>query len=133
MRDRRVNWGVALCGALAIALSRGLSAHRQCPGTGSTTSGPSLEEYLQQVGPEGTVIGHGQLKIGGRAVNCGKRPTVLNPVIFHSWGCAFPGFLILNTKKLDGLPTPVKLYLYFHECGHQFVGADEVEGRFLRR
>jgi hypothetical protein len=38
---------------------------------------------------------------------------------FDSWGGAFPGFLILNTKKIQGLSTQVK------ECGHQFVGADE--------
>ena len=91
---------------------------------GSTISGPSLEEYLKQIGPDGKVIAHGQLKIDGRSVNCGKRPTVLNPN-FDSWGGAFQGFLILNTKKISGLSTQVKLYVYSHECGHQFEGADE--------
>jgi hypothetical protein len=51
---------------------------------------------------------------------------VLNPN-FDSWGGAFPGFVILNTKKISGLTTQVKLYIYSHECGHQFVGANEVE------
>ena len=59
-------------------------------------------------------------------MNCGKRPTVLNPN-FDSWGGAFPGFLILNTKKINGLSTQVKLYIYSHECGHQFIGADETK------
>jgi hypothetical protein len=93
---------------------------------GSTTSGPTLDEYLQEAGPEAKLINHGRLKIDGRAVNCGKRPTVLNSN-FDSWGGAFPGFLILNTKKITGLTTAVKLYIYSHECGHQFIGADETK------
>ena len=51
---------------------------------------------------------------------------MLNPN-FDSWGGAFPGFLILNTKKITGLSTQVKLYIYSHECGHQFIGADETK------
>jgi hypothetical protein len=49
---------------------------------------------------------------------------VLNPN-FDSWGGAFPGFLILNNRKMNGLSSQVKLYIYSHECGHQFIGADE--------
>ena len=91
---------------------------------GSTVQGPTIDEYLNQVGPDGKLVKHGALKIDGKAVNCGKRPTVINPN-FDSWGGAFPGFVILNTKKISGLSTPVKLYVYSHECGHQFIGADE--------
>ena len=130
MRERRVNWGVALCGAVAIALCAAYpligNAQEWSGMEGSTTSGPSLEDYLKQIGPDGAVIGHGQLKLDGKAVNCGKRPTVLNPN-FDSWGGAFPGLLILNSKKISGLSTQVKLYIYSHECGHQFVGADEIK------
>jgi hypothetical protein len=130
MRDRRASWGLALSGAVAIALCAAYpltgNAQQWSGKEGSTTSGPSLEDYLKQIGPDGTVIGHGQLKIDGKAVNCGKRPTVLNPN-FDSWGGAFPGFVILNTKKISGLSTQVKLYIYSHECGHQFEGADEVK------
>ncbi|HEX2448988.1 MAG TPA: hypothetical protein VHK26_12535 [Methyloceanibacter sp.] len=39
--------------------------------------------------------------------------------------------MILHTKKLDRLSTPVKLYLYSHECGHQLVGPDEVKADFF--
>jgi hypothetical protein len=84
---------------------------------GSTASGPSLEAYVEEVGPEAKVVEHGALEIDGKSVNCGKRPTVLNPR-FDSWGGAFPGFVILNTKKIEGLSTQVKLYI---------VGADEVK------
>jgi hypothetical protein len=48
----------------------------------------------------------------------------MNP-IFDSWGGAFPGFLILNSKKISGLSTQVKLYIYSHDSGHQFEGPDE--------
>ena len=65
-------------------------------------------------------------KLDGRKVNCGKRPTVLNSN-FDSWGGAFPGFLILNTKKITGLSTAVKLYVYSHECGHQFEAFESIK------
>jgi hypothetical protein len=42
----------------------------------------------------------------------------------RSWGGA-PGFVILNTKKIDGLSTAVKLYVYSRECRHQWEGPDE--------
>ena len=72
------------------------------------------------------MVPQGSLKLDGRSVNCGKRPTVLNSN-FDSWGGAFPGFVILNTKKISGLSTAVKLYIYSHECGHQFEGPDETK------
>jgi hypothetical protein len=128
MRDGRASFRVAFWGTMLVALCavgpRGSYAMEWSGNEGSTVTGPSLEEYLKQIGPDGKVIAHGQLKIDGRGVNCGKRPTVLNPN-FDSWGGAFPGFLILNTKKISGLSTQVKLYVYSHECGHQFQGADE--------
>jgi hypothetical protein len=88
------------------------------------SAGPTVEDYVKQAGPEVKIVPHGSLKIDGRQVNCGKRPTVLNSN-FDSWGGAFPGFVILNTKKITGLSTAVKLYVYSHECGHQFEGPDE--------
>jgi hypothetical protein len=91
-----------------------------------SASGPTVDEYLKQAGPEAKLIQQGALKLDGRAVNCGKRPTVLNSN-FDSWGGAFPGFVILNTKKITGLSTAVKLYIYSHECGHQFEGPDETK------
>ena len=93
---------------------------------GNSAKAPTVDQYLKQVGPAGKAVPHGELKIDGKRVNCGQRPTVLNPN-FDSWGGAFPGFLILNTKKISGLSTQVKLYIYSHECGHQFIGASETK------
>src|SRR5689334_2281335 len=93
---------------------------------GSTPSGLTVEQYLKEAGPDAALVQHCALKIGGNLLTCGKRPTVLNSN-FVSWGGAFPGFLILNTKKIQGLSTQVKRYVYDHECGHQFVGASETK------
>jgi hypothetical protein len=93
---------------------------------GNRAQAPSVSQYMKQAGPQTKEVPHGALKIDGVPVNCGTRPTVLNPE-FDSWGGAFPGFLIMNTAKIQGLSTQVKLYIYSHECGHQFIGASETK------
>jgi hypothetical protein len=112
--------------ALAAAQSSASRAEELLGNEGSTSSGPTLEQYLKEAGPDATLVQHGALKIGGHFVTCGKRPTVMNSN-FVSWGGAFPGFLILNPKKIQSLSTQVQLYVYHHECGHQFVGANETQ------
>ena len=127
MLQRSAIYRLAAIAALALATLTGWGGQARAQEfvyRGAPGSGPSMEDYLEQVGPAGKAVAHGQLKIDGKSVNCGTRPTVLNPN-FDSWGGAFPGFLILNTKKISGLSTQVKLYIYSHECGHQFIGADE--------
>jgi hypothetical protein len=118
-------FGVAAL-AFCAALPAAADAQQWAGKEGSTISGPSLDEYVKDVGPDAQVVAQGQLKIDGKSMTCGKRPTVLNPN-FDSWGGAFPGFLILNNKKITGLSTQTKLYIYSHECGHQFEGADETK------
>jgi hypothetical protein len=115
--------GVLVLGGLALQPTR-LAAQEHT--FLQSSAGPTIDDYVNQAGPDVKVVPHGALKIDGRMVNCGKRPTVLNSN-FDSWGGAFPGFVILNTKKINGLSTAVKLYVYSHECGHQFVGPDETK------
>ena len=109
---------VLVCGWLghAAAQERALAASNRL----------TVDEYLKDAGTNLKLVKAGELKIDGRILNCGTRPTVLNPQ-FESWGGAFPGFVILNMKKLKNLSTPVKLYVYSHECGHQFEGPDETK------
>ena len=128
MRDISTRLEGALLGVLmlgALAFQPGFARAQDATFLGDS-SGPTIEEYMKDAGPDAKLIAQGQLKIDGRSVNCGKRPTVLNSN-FDSWGGAFPGFLILNTKKITGLSTAVKLYVYSHECGHQFEGPDETK------
>jgi hypothetical protein len=130
MRDGWAKMRAMLSGVVAIAFCvaypAASNAQQLAGKEGSTISGPSLEQYVKEVGPDAKVIPQGQLKIDGKSMTCGKRPTVLNPN-FDSWGGAFPGFLILNDKRITGLSTQTKLYIYSHECGHQFEGADETK------
>jgi hypothetical protein len=130
MLDGRARLRWALFGALGLALCAAPSSfsHPQewSGHEGSTTSDPTLDQYLKEAGPDAKVVNHGALKIDGHSVTCGKRPTVMNSN-FVSWGGAFSGFLILNPKKIHDLSTQVKLYVYSHECGHQFVGPKETQ------
>jgi len=87
-------------------------------------TGPSLEQYVSQEGRETRTIAQGKMKLDGHPVLCGTRPTVIDAKL-DSWGGSFPGYLILNPTRLKGLATPVKFYVYYHECGHQFVGRSE--------
>jgi len=130
MRDGRARF-LALGGAIGLALCVAQPSATRAQdwsgnAEGSTTDGPTVEQYMKDAGPNLKFFAYGSLKIDGKSVNCGKRPTVMNPN-FDSWGGAFPGFLILNSKKIDGLSTQVKLYIYSHECGHQFEGPDETK------
>ncbi len=84
----------------------------------------SLEDYLKEAGDDAKLVAHGKLRIDGVSMSCGSHPTVMDPN-FQSWGGAYPGFVILNPEWLKGLAAPVKLYVYAHECGHQYVGRDE--------
>ena len=84
----------------------------------------TAESYIAQHGV--TLAPAGQLEIDGRRMACGQHQTVLDPD-YHDFGGAFRSFLILNPDRFSGLPTPVKLWIYAHECAHQTVGADEVK------
>jgi len=90
----------------------------------SPQSGPSAESYIEWHG--GTLAPAGTLEIDGRRVDCGQAPTVLDPD-YGDFGGAYARFLILNPQRFGGLATPVKLWIYSHECAHQAVGADEVK------
>ena len=86
---------------------------------------PTPEEYVKKVGGDARIVPAGSLKIDGQTLICGRRPTVLDNRL-DDYAAAFPGFLILNPKLLAKVSsTPVKLWIYSHECGHQFRGRDE--------
>lgn len=85
---------------------------------------PTPEEYVASVGGQAILLAPGQLVIDGRKFLCGTRPTVIDDNL-DDYGAAYPGFIILNIKLLSRLPTPVKQWIYSHECGHQFRGPDE--------
>lgn len=81
------------------------------------------ETYIDHHG--GTLAPAGTLEIDGRRISCGQYPTVLDPDL-HDFAAAPRSFLILNPDRFAGLATPVKLWIFAHECAHQTAGADEV-------
>jgi hypothetical protein len=68
----------------------------------------------------------GNLEIDGKRMACAALPTVLDSG-YEDFGGSLPGFLILNANRFVGLATPVKLWIFCHECAHQTVGPDEVK------
>ncbi|MEL6373717.1 MAG: hypothetical protein AAFR04_07090 [Pseudomonadota bacterium] len=102
---------------IGLALALGLT-------TTAATAGPTPEEYVQHVGGGSHIIKAGKLRIGGLLVACGHRPTVIDNNL-DDYGAAYPGFLILNRRLLANVPNAVKLWIFAHECGHQFRGPDE--------
>jgi hypothetical protein len=89
-----------------------------------TAADPALDAYVAW--SRGTVVPAGQIEIDGRRMTCGSSPTVLDPG-YKDFGGALPGFLILNSNRFVGLATPVKLWIFSHECAHQTVGPDEMK------
>jgi hypothetical protein len=57
---------------------------------------------------------------------CGTAPTVLDPG-YKDFGGFMSGFLILNPHRFTGYATPIKLWIFSHECAHQTAGPDEVK------
>jgi hypothetical protein len=111
-----MRWKATLLGSIVIALAAVTEAAAQ---SGAATT---PEAYAAWIG--GTLVPAGQIEIDGKRMACGSAPTVLD-TRYRDFGGSLPGFLVLNPKLFAGLATPVKLWIYSHECAHQTVGLDE--------
>lgn len=85
---------------------------------------PTPEEYVAHVGGNSSIVPPGALKFDGERMICGHRPTVLDETL-DDYAAAYPGFLIVNPKLMSRVSTPVKKWIFSHECAHQFRGPDE--------
>ena len=85
---------------------------------------PTPEEYVGHVGGDSQLLQPGEFELDGRRQSCGQRPVVIDNKL-DDYGAAYPGFLIMNPRLLDKVSTPVKQWIFAHECGHQFRGPDE--------
>jgi len=103
-----VSWLIGLC-----------SIQQACVAEGP----PTVAEYAALV-PNARIVPFGSLVLDGYRLTCGRRPTVLDPSL-DDYGAAYPGFLILNPNLIARVPTAVKLWIFSHECGHQFRGPSE--------
>ncbi len=95
-------------------------------GSAVTAEGPPTpDEYIAHVGGDAKLVAAGQLTLDNkRRLSCGHRPTVLDSQL-DDFGAAYPGFLILNPRLMAKISVPVKMWIFSHECGHQFRGPDE--------
>ncbi|MEO1609429.1 MAG: hypothetical protein AAFR90_08780 [Pseudomonadota bacterium] len=84
---------------------------------------PTVTEYAAHVG-NARIIPAGHLTLDGHRMRCGNRPTVLDAGL-DDYGAAYDGFIIINPRLISQVPTAVKLWIYSHECGHQFRGRSE--------
>lgn len=124
MADARAIIGPARLGLARIVAVALLFAGAILLAAAPSRAGPTPEEYAKHVGGSARIIAPGQMTLDGRRMTCGQRPTVIDDQL-DDYGAAYPGFLILNSKLMARVPTAVKLWIYAHECGHQFRGPDE--------
>ncbi|MGI9411456.1 MAG: hypothetical protein ACR2OV_15360 [Hyphomicrobiaceae bacterium] len=115
----RISSYVVILAVGVTALATGLIAPRKVASQGP----PTVTEYAAHVG-NAKIIPAGQLVLDGHTLTCGRRPTVMDPSL-DDYGAAYPGFVILNPRLVSRVPTSVKLWIYSHECGHQFRGPSE--------
>lgn len=116
-----------LAGILVIGIGftlapTGAGAQSVSPYAGNITA----KQYIREAGGVAKLVSPGRLRLGGRRVLCGKRPSILDPE-FDTWAGAYtnPGFIIVNPIYMQRETKAVQLYIYAHECGHQFRGFDE--------
>ncbi len=67
----------------------------------------------------------GTMSIAGRSLRCGNVRNVLDGGL-PSEGAAAPGVLVINPRLLNRMPPTVRIFVYYHECGHHSVGASEL-------
>jgi hypothetical protein len=73
-----------------------------------------------------TLKSDGSVEIAGQSLRCGTVRVSLDRRI-PSEGAAAPGILILNPRMLSAQPETVRLFVFYHECGHLHVGEGELE------
>jgi hypothetical protein len=124
MSVRRFIWSFVLSGCLSAAIAFASPARAQDTTAPLRDGIPTPEQYIATVGGDAHIVPAGKFQLDGHALYCGARPTVIDNKL-DDYGAAYPGFLIMNPRLLDKVSTPVKQWIYGHECGHQFRGPDE--------
>jgi hypothetical protein len=88
---------------------------------------PTPEIYVNQNGNGAEVVPNGQLSFDGQPFTCGKFPTVLDPLLNDYAAAPYKGFIVLNPKLMPKVSTPVKLWIFHHECAHALGIKDEAK------
>ena len=101
---------------------------RVCAGAGLLLASVGVFGDFAQAGPAVSTRRDGGVEIAGRSVQCGNVRARLDSNL-PGLGAAAPGarLLILNPARLQRQPDTVRLFVYYHECGHHHVGASELQ------
>lgn len=69
----------------------------------------------------------GALEMDGRRLRCGNARSRLDAGL-PNLGMSMPdaGLLVFNPALLRRQPRTVRMFVFHHECGHQYVGASEL-------
>ena len=73
------------------------------------------------------VVPNGQLRFDGVSFTCGRLPTVEDPLLNDYAAAPYKGFIIINPRMMPKVSTPVKLWIFYHECGHALGITDETK------
>jgi hypothetical protein len=84
---------------------------------------PTPEAYVARAGGDARILPAGQLRLDGKPAICGQRPTVLDSGL-SDFSASFPGYLVLNPRRLASLSLPVQMWIHAQSCGYQFRGPD---------
>jgi hypothetical protein len=88
---------------------------------------PTPEMYVENNKGGSKVVPNGQLAFDGMPFTCERYPTVLDPLLEDYAAAPYKGFIILNPKLMPKVSTPVKLWIFNHECGHALGILDEAK------
>jgi hypothetical protein len=88
---------------------------------------PTPEMYVANNKGGSSVVPNGQLRFDGVSFSCGSFPTVEDPLLGDYAAAPYKGFLIINPTVFVKVPTPVKLWIYQHECAHASGIRDETK------
>jgi hypothetical protein len=116
---------VVILFAAVVAIIGPLVSSRRPASAEELKKNPTPQDYIERNGGGAAIVPAGQLVLDGRRMSCGPRATVLDPNLNDYAAAPYPQFVILNMPLVAKVPTPVKLWIYSHECGHLFGVLDE--------
>jgi hypothetical protein len=79
---------------------------------------------MQAAGGGASIVPAGQYALDGQRVSCGAAPTILYPRL-NDYAESFPKFIVVRPDLMAKPATPVKLWIYYHECGLVTLGPPE--------
>lgn len=88
---------------------------------------PTPEMYVATNKGGSSIVPNGQLRFDGISSTCGRFTTVEDPLLNDYAAAPYKGFLIINPTVFAKVPTPVKLWIYQHECAHALGIPDETK------